>query len=575
MKLAYLFLFLALYATGLHSQTTYNKAHQTYNDYGDNMIAVDDNYYYTTNILSVDLWDDFYVSSFDAAGYIRFSTLISKKESTTATRLIQTLDKKIVLIGYANGCDYLDPNAKTFLIKMDENGYILFDNSFTYLNAGYLDHLRDLVQYSDSSYFAVTDSVLFHFSKNGVLISKKRTGFSKLTAMNLRPDGKLLLTQGFSGTQSKLIVMDTSTALISQYTLTALTARTFIKNNHTTYTFNSSAIYKRDAAMQVMASSQPVQSGGTFVNYTLVNDTIYACGQNTVNSTSFVMLMDTSLNVLSFISDTTRNVRPVSIVPKGSGIALLSNCKSAPAGNGIIGFSSFPKSSDYHFKEDIGVVGIQLDSAYASFYYSTQQNSYASNYHYYRFKFMVKNFSDHPVSSFQVNSLLNTGFVCGTLYYSQPFNNVSIAPGATYTCTSGWIERYAGSPSGSLGTVMSLGGSLCFNTSRPNEANDAAILNDAFCTSFTFTTVVTGMGELQQETTLNLFPNPTSEALKVQCSTAMQKISVLDVSGRVLYTTEITEPHEHELNVRALSSGIYFIHIETDKGPAIRKFVKQ
>lgn len=571
MKHIYFFLILlSSFLTGRAQNV--NKAFQEFNDLGGHLTEVNGNFYFTTTILTPAFTDEFNVSSVDASGNLRFRIVLNKNEVTSASRMIRTMDNKIALIGYGNGCDFFDPNAKTFITKLDENGNILFDNFFTNLgNNGQNDYLKDFIQYSDSSYFAITDSSLFHFTKNGVLIGTKRTGLSGLRGLKLKPDGKLLLSQGT--TVSKLIVMDTSTTIVSQNTITPPSSSALVKNNHTTYTFDGT-IKKRDHNMQVVASSQAVQGTGSLTHFQLYNDTLYACGQNT-NSTSFMMRLDTSLNLISFYTDTTRNVRPAFIVPTASRIALLTNCKSQPAGNGIIGFSSFPKNADYHFTEDIGITGGYMDSARSTFYFSTVQNAYFTSFHYYRFKFIVKNFGSAPVSSFKVNSLVNTGYVCGTDYYSEQFNTPPIAPGATYTVTSRWIAKYANESAGPLGQMIAINGNLCFNTSRPNDANDAAILNDDYCKSFTFLETVTGIEDLQEGTTLSIFPNPANELLHIQCSLPMQKLSLCDVSGRLLQTLVIQDILEQELNVRDLSAGIYFIRIETAKGIAIRKFVKQ
>lgn len=456
-------------------------------------------------------------------------------------------------------------------MKLDENGNILFHNSFTnQASNGLIDHLKDLIQYNDSSYFAITDSTLFHFTKNGALIGKKRTGFSGLRGLKQKPDGKLLLLQGTS--TSNLIVMDTSTTLVSQNSI-PLSSSALVKNSHTTYTFDGT-IKKRDHNMQVVASSQAAQGTGNLTNFQLYNDTIYACGQNS-NTTSFVMRMDTSLNLISLYSDTTRNVRPGSIISNASRIALLTNCKSQPSANGIIGFSSFPKQADYHFTEDIGISNYYLDSARASFYYSASQNTYLTSFHYYRFKFIVKNYGSNPVSSFKVNALVNPALTCGIDYYSEQFNTPSIAPGATYTVTSRWIQRYSNSDPGVLGETIVINGNMCFNTSRPNGANDAAILNDAYCRSFTFSATVTDVAEIGKNAVLNLFPNPASDLLQLQCSSPIQKLSLCDVAGTTLHIQEAQDSQSLDLDIRNLASGIYFVRIETQEGISTRKFVKE
>jgi len=81
-------------------------------------------------------------------------------------------------------------------------------------------------------------------------------------------------------------------------------------------------------------------------------------------------------------------------------------------------------------------------------------------------------------------------------------------------------------------------------------------------------------------TTIHLSPNPVSEMLFVQltdvANAEIQKIRIHDASGRVCtqFTMEQLDKGL-KLDVKALSNGIYTLHIQTTKGQFTRKFIRQ
>ena len=73
----------------------------------------------------------------------------------------------------------------------------------------------------------------------------------------------------------------------------------------------------------------------------------------------------------------------------------------------------------------------------------------------------------------------------------------------------------------------------------------------------------------------NIFPNPTTNLLHVQCSEPVQQIVIYDLSGRQV-AQETAMSAQHTLNVNHLTSGVYFVRIITeDNASSISKFIKQ
>ena len=78
---------------------------------------------------------------------------------------------------------------------------------------------------------------------------------------------------------------------------------------------------------------------------------------------------------------------------------------------------------------------------------------------------------------------------------------------------------------------------------------------------------------------LHIFPNPANDILKIQIETLLPEsvqLVMTDILGRTVYTSESTQPEQHhhkEIDITALSKGIYSLTISTQKGRVTRKVV--
>lgn len=71
---------------------------------------------------------------------------------------------------------------------------------------------------------------------------------------------------------------------------------------------------------------------------------------------------------------------------------------------------------------------------------------------------------------------------------------------------------------------------------------------------------------------MQLYPNPTGDFLTIKTDVSIEKIALLDVTGKTVVVHHIDAP---VLNVKMLNNGIYFAHIYTSEGLAVKKFIKQ
>jgi len=75
----------------------------------------------------------------------------------------------------------------------------------------------------------------------------------------------------------------------------------------------------------------------------------------------------------------------------------------------------------------------------------------------------------------------------------------------------------------------------------------------------------------------NLYPNPAANVVNITNSENMQvqQVAVYDITGKHLTTQNFNNESEIQLNIENLASGVYMLHIETDKGTAVKKLVKK
>jgi len=78
-----------------------------------------------------------------------------------------------------------------------------------------------------------------------------------------------------------------------------------------------------------------------------------------------------------------------------------------------------------------------------------------------------------------------------------------------------------------------------------------------------------------ENSSLILFPNPSSNSITIQAESAFNKVEVFNFLGQTVLTQLNTQIYLTTLNVSNLNSGIYFVRIETENGVTVRKFVKQ
>lgn len=107
-------------------------------------------------------------------------------------------------------------------------------------------------------------------------------------------------------------------------------------------------------------------------------------------------------------------------------------------------------------------------------------------------------------------------------------------------------------------------------TNRSYTVTGAATIGEVCWESCTDCT--TGIEELNN--TVTLYPNPVNTVMTVKATDAMQQISILDLSGKVV-AQFAANGLTQEINVENLKAGIYTIQIATAAGNSSKQFVKK
>jgi len=74
----------------------------------------------------------------------------------------------------------------------------------------------------------------------------------------------------------------------------------------------------------------------------------------------------------------------------------------------------------------------------------------------------------------------------------------------------------------------------------------------------------------------NLFPNPATETVNITNNEQMRikEIEIYDTAGKLIETQTFNDQTQIQLNISALNSGTYLLHLKTNEGIAVKKLVK-
>ncbi|MCF8331271.1 MAG: T9SS type A sorting domain-containing protein [Bacteroidales bacterium] len=74
---------------------------------------------------------------------------------------------------------------------------------------------------------------------------------------------------------------------------------------------------------------------------------------------------------------------------------------------------------------------------------------------------------------------------------------------------------------------------------------------------------------------VSLYPNPATNRVHLSLNTAMQNISLYDLTGKKIMNMEVENIRETTIQLSGLTTGICFIRIQNVDQVLIRKFIKR
>ena len=78
--------------------------------------------------------------------------------------------------------------------------------------------------------------------------------------------------------------------------------------------------------------------------------------------------------------------------------------------------------------------------------------------------------------------------------------------------------------------------------------------------------------ETLAESTMNVFPNPASDRISVECEAEMRRVTLCNALGQQVRRVSPNAP-QAELSVSGLPRGLYLLRVQTANGSAVRKVV--
>jgi len=103
------------------------------------------------------------------------------------------------------------------------------------------------------------------------------------------------------------------------------------------------------------------------------------------------------------------------------------------------------------------------------------------------------------------------------------------------------------------------------------DFNDPVITN----TATTHVVLPTGIASYQSAENIQLFPNPAQSELNIQLTTAVEKIQVIDVLGKILFEKKTNNQQNLKINISQFQNGVYFVKAYSTQGVVVKKFVKR
>jgi len=545
-----------------------NVANHTAVDVTGEMVSINSKSYYLFSSEDGCCHSNMNVNCVNDSGRMIFKQPLDIYPINNFGRLIKTNDKALFVNGHSTqSCD-TGPSVD-FIAKVDTNGTVLFKTLLPSSSMGYYPIIRGITQHPDSSYYLVSSTDLYHYSKFGQFISVMNSGVGNMCSILALVNGNLLISGTIASANVNVIMSPAGVILSQQTCLNYITKFIETPNCILAKTING-ILEKYNSTLIVQTSSTIGLNPATYQinDFAFRNDSIFVSGDFGSFQNPFYAILGSGLTLFSQSQANYKGINPTGITLNNKNhiqIVTTSSSKTS-ALYSFIGLYRFDIGGTFHSTSDIGVTGFSnLNTALLG-----NGNGGGFMTPYIEMTAIVKNYGIDTVKNFYLNyySYLNGGSSnCYILLHK--FLHVTIAPGAAISVTTGSFYAEPFYPSTPI-TSTKL--NLCLFTTVPNSSNDIEINNDAFCDSVLFT--VTGIEENKlMDESINVFPNPFNSSFHLTSTNEIKEIKLVDALG-ILLKDQIIESKETDVSSEDLSRGVYFLKIETEKGFSLKKIIK-
>lgn len=565
----FIFFYLLYFTVNQQFSQNLNFAEHVGMDHTSALVCINSKSYYLTRSAD-DCGDKLYLNVSDYNG----KPVLKKLLSSTIIRfghLIKTNDNAILYnIGVSSSHD-AGPTSE-YLVKIDTNGNQIYSIKLNSVPYDYWDpkpNTSDFIHYQDNTYYLLQFGQLLHYASGGQLldtiISPGITG--RRTICNLS-NGNLLIYGSTNSSPNVNFIISANGTLIKQNNCQFPIEKMIESSTHY-YGLNVNGIIEKyDTSLVFQGNSSGALSPGsyTITDFVLRNDSVFVTGISGTTKNPFYAILNSNLNVIYQTTSSLQGVMPTGIgLPTNNAVHIVSTCYSASKKE--YSFSSLHKlnlSGVLNSNSNIGVIGF---SNYNTHLIKTGPlcKPYLEMYA------TVKNFGTDTVKSFYLNSFAdNMGGIQYCLYLLHKYQQVSLPPDGTLSVPTG--SFYSQFFFSDTSKYESKNINVCVFTSIPNNSNDTDINNDAYCENILMTTTGIEKNEWRMIET-KIFPNPFQDSFSIYSNENIKRYILYSSLGEII-KEETVSGKEFMIESENLSSGIYYIRIEGEKGSSVKKLIK-
>jgi len=529
-----------------------------------NMIAINSKLYYLTNTNKGCCDYELCLRGLHENGDSVFNISLPGLKYFRIGKVLRTVDDAIFLYyNTVKSCD--ESGFQDHIAKVDTNGTILFNVPVQSTITPGIFGIADITVHPDSSFYLVSKTELFHYSRTGQFVSKTNTGLMDITSVLALSNGNLFVNGKLNGAQSNVIITTSASILSQQNCLFPLVK--IVETSSGIYARSSiNTIEKYDTSLVLLASYNTSTNSVVYTcsDFTIRNDSIFIVGKLNPGDVVFYSILNSGLNVIFQSQSSYKGVSPTGIALNNrNNINVISTCNSKIQPNYTFkSFHQFTIGGGFNSVSDIGVIGFSNLNARLA---GGAGGPFAP---YLEMDVIVKNFGLDTVEYFYLNHYA-TWFPCIILLHKEC--KVTIAPGGTVSVPTG---TFYGQPFNDILSLSSRKVNVCVFTTVPNESTDVEIDNDAFCDSLLFT--VTGIDErLLTDKSVDIYPNPFNDNFEIKSEVLIYSYTIINALGKTIRTERLRNTKKLNISETNLVPGIYLININTEHGSITKKLIKQ